>query len=160
MFSWHCYYFQSFNFIVFCLVQLYNRWGNAVCHGRESDIREGHKSFPSGHTSCKLRTVVAISCKFFYVCFGWFILWIGNLKLYRCYYLATFDVAIPIIWIIFKKKNQLDCAKHLRNKVLSSSCWSVRLGTFQAQDSRCLLFYSSFPSSECFKEDTWMPCEM
>ncbi|XP_011022565.1 PREDICTED: putative lipid phosphate phosphatase 3, chloroplastic isoform X1 [Populus euphratica] len=31
--------------------ELYNRWGNAVCHGRESDIREGHKSFPSGHTS-------------------------------------------------------------------------------------------------------------
>jgi len=21
------------------------------CHGKESDIKEGHKSFPSGHTS-------------------------------------------------------------------------------------------------------------
>jgi hypothetical protein len=60
----------------------------------------------------------------------------------------------------FEKEKSTRCAKHLRNKVLSSSCWSVRLGTFQAQDSRCLLFYSSFPSSECLKEDTWMPCEM
>ncbi|KAG8366668.1 hypothetical protein BUALT_Bualt17G0103500 [Buddleja alternifolia] len=29
----------------------YDRWGNVVCHGKHSDIREGHKSFPSGHTS-------------------------------------------------------------------------------------------------------------
>jgi len=73
MFGWHCYYFQSFNFIVFCLVQLYNRWGNAVCHGRESDIREGHKSFPSGHTSCKLRTVVAIYILQIFLCLFWLI---------------------------------------------------------------------------------------
>ncbi|KAL3654442.1 putative lipid phosphate phosphatase 3, chloroplastic [Castilleja foliolosa] len=29
----------------------YDRWGNVVCHGKASDIKEGHKSFPSGHTS-------------------------------------------------------------------------------------------------------------
>ncbi|EYU40818.1 hypothetical protein ABFS82_12G072000 [Erythranthe guttata] len=29
----------------------YDTWGNVVCHGKDSDIREGHKSFPSGHTS-------------------------------------------------------------------------------------------------------------
>ncbi|KAI3796142.1 hypothetical protein L1987_38807 [Smallanthus sonchifolius] len=29
----------------------YDRWGNVVCHGSNSDIREGHKSFPSGHSS-------------------------------------------------------------------------------------------------------------
>lgn len=29
----------------------YDRWGNVICHGKESDIKEGHKSFPSGHTS-------------------------------------------------------------------------------------------------------------
>ncbi|KAL1568385.1 putative lipid phosphate phosphatase 3, chloroplastic [Salvia divinorum] len=29
----------------------YDRWGNVVCHGKDSDIKEGHKSFPSGHTS-------------------------------------------------------------------------------------------------------------
>ncbi|PIN16468.1 Lipid phosphate phosphatase and related enzymes of the PAP2 family [Handroanthus impetiginosus] len=29
----------------------YDQWGNVVCHGHESIIREGHKSFPSGHTS-------------------------------------------------------------------------------------------------------------
>ncbi|KAH7571101.1 hypothetical protein JRO89_XS05G0253700 [Xanthoceras sorbifolium] len=26
-------------------------WGDVVCHGKASDIKEGHKSFPSGHTS-------------------------------------------------------------------------------------------------------------
>ncbi|KAK6115114.1 hypothetical protein DH2020_007383 [Rehmannia glutinosa] len=29
----------------------YDRWGNVVCHGKASEIKEGHKSFPSGHTS-------------------------------------------------------------------------------------------------------------
>ncbi|KAL1553615.1 putative lipid phosphate phosphatase 3, chloroplastic [Salvia divinorum] len=29
----------------------YDRWGNVVCHGKPGDIKEGHKSFPSGHTS-------------------------------------------------------------------------------------------------------------
>lgn len=29
----------------------YDQWGDVICHGNASDIREGHKSFPSGHTS-------------------------------------------------------------------------------------------------------------
>ncbi|CAI9096126.1 OLC1v1032205C1 [Oldenlandia corymbosa var. corymbosa] len=32
-------------------IDKYDKWGNVACHGKESDIREGHKSFPSGHTS-------------------------------------------------------------------------------------------------------------
>ncbi|PON34195.1 Lipid phosphate phosphatase [Parasponia andersonii] len=32
-------------------VDAYDRWGDVICHGKASDIREGHKSFPSGHTS-------------------------------------------------------------------------------------------------------------
>lgn len=32
-------------------IDKYDKWGNVACHGNESDIREGHKSFPSGHTS-------------------------------------------------------------------------------------------------------------
>ncbi|BAT93814.1 hypothetical protein LR48_Vigan02g243300 [Vigna angularis] len=32
-------------------VENYDKWGDVVCHGKESDIKEGHKSFPSGHTS-------------------------------------------------------------------------------------------------------------
>ncbi|KAK9024275.1 hypothetical protein V6N11_004444 [Hibiscus sabdariffa] len=30
---------------------VYDRWGNVVCHGNKADIKEGHKSFPSGHAS-------------------------------------------------------------------------------------------------------------
>ncbi|XP_041015106.1 lipid phosphate phosphatase 2-like isoform X3 [Juglans microcarpa x Juglans regia] len=30
---------------------LYDEWGGVVCHGEHSVIKEGHKSFPSGHTS-------------------------------------------------------------------------------------------------------------
>ncbi|KAI4357739.1 hypothetical protein L6164_001670 [Bauhinia variegata] len=32
-------------------VENYDKWGGVVCHGKDSDIKEGHKSFPSGHTS-------------------------------------------------------------------------------------------------------------
>ncbi|KAM1298985.1 hypothetical protein ACFX1X_025839 [Malus domestica] len=30
---------------------VYDKWGNVVCYGVKSVIKEGHKSFPSGHTS-------------------------------------------------------------------------------------------------------------
>ncbi|KAL8105898.1 hypothetical protein AgCh_029632 [Apium graveolens] len=29
----------------------YDQFGNVVCHGKTNEIREGHKSFPSGHAS-------------------------------------------------------------------------------------------------------------
>ncbi|XP_076917401.1 lipid phosphate phosphatase 2-like isoform X1 [Bidens hawaiensis] len=32
-------------------IDSYDKWGNVICHGNNSDIREGHKSFPSGHSS-------------------------------------------------------------------------------------------------------------
>ncbi|KAK4399982.1 putative lipid phosphate phosphatase 3, chloroplastic [Sesamum angolense] len=32
-------------------IDKYDRWGDVVCHGKASDIKEGHKSFPSGHAS-------------------------------------------------------------------------------------------------------------
>lgn len=44
----------------FQLVQLYDIvTGNVICHGEENLINDGHKSFPSGHTSCKLFLILA-----------------------------------------------------------------------------------------------------
>lgn len=41
-------------------VQVYDKvTRNVICNGAENVIKEGYKSFPSGHTSCKQ------SCKSF-----------------------------------------------------------------------------------------------
>ncbi|KAF3431935.1 hypothetical protein FNV43_RR26671 [Rhamnella rubrinervis] len=50
----------------------YDKWGNVVCHGKESDLKEGHKSFPSGHTS-------------------WSFAGLGFLSLYLCGKIKVFD---------------------------------------------------------------------
>ncbi|RVW16970.1 putative lipid phosphate phosphatase 3, chloroplastic [Vitis vinifera] len=40
---------------------VYDQWGDVICHGKDSIIREGHKSFPSGHTSSASCAVVVSS---------------------------------------------------------------------------------------------------
>ncbi|KAK9107064.1 hypothetical protein Syun_023075 [Stephania yunnanensis] len=30
---------------------VYDQFGNVICHGKKSDLKDGYKSFPSGHTS-------------------------------------------------------------------------------------------------------------
>ena len=47
--------------LVAIMLQEYDRWGNVKCHGEEGDIREGHKSFPSGHSSCKIPPILILS---------------------------------------------------------------------------------------------------
>ncbi|VFQ99952.1 unnamed protein product [Cuscuta campestris] len=37
--------------IIRIAVQVYDKLGNVVCHGVENILKDGHKSFPSGHTS-------------------------------------------------------------------------------------------------------------
>ncbi|XP_058194290.1 lipid phosphate phosphatase 2-like [Rhododendron vialii] len=32
-------------------IDKYDQWDNVICHGKDSVIKEGHKSFPSGHAS-------------------------------------------------------------------------------------------------------------
>ncbi|KAM7484598.1 hypothetical protein LguiA_000607 [Lonicera macranthoides] len=32
-------------------VDVYDRIGDVICHGKDSDLKDGYKSFPSGHTS-------------------------------------------------------------------------------------------------------------
>lgn len=46
-------YTQSYSQFGHFASQVYDQWGDVICHGDASIIREGHKSFPSGHTSCK-----------------------------------------------------------------------------------------------------------
>ncbi|XP_027188936.1 lipid phosphate phosphatase 1-like isoform X2 [Cicer arietinum] len=53
-------------------VAVYDKLGGVVCHGEASDIKEGHKSFPSGHTS-------------------WSFAGLGFLSLYLCGKIKVFD---------------------------------------------------------------------
>lgn len=53
-------------------VEVYDKLGGVVCHGKASDIKEGHKSFPSGHTS-------------------WSFAGLGFLSLYLCGKIKVFD---------------------------------------------------------------------
>lgn len=50
------YYYYFFSILIIASLylgsQVYDQLGNVVCHGKASVIKEGHKSFPSGHTSC------------------------------------------------------------------------------------------------------------
>jgi hypothetical protein len=42
------------------LVQLYDQvTGDVICHGEKSFLKDGRKSFPSGHTSCKFALISA-----------------------------------------------------------------------------------------------------
>ncbi|XP_027073242.1 putative lipid phosphate phosphatase 3, chloroplastic isoform X5 [Coffea arabica] len=38
---------------------VYDQWGNVECHGQKHILKDGRKSFPSGHTSC---LIVAMFC--------------------------------------------------------------------------------------------------
>ncbi|TQD92472.1 hypothetical protein C1H46_022033 [Malus baccata] len=51
---------------------VYDQLGGVVCHGKDSDIKEGHKSFPSGHSS-------------------WSFAGLGFLSLYLCGKIKAFD---------------------------------------------------------------------
>lgn len=63
----------------FQLVQLYDIvTGNVICHGEENLINDGHKSFPSGHTSCKLFLILASFAAFSQV--HDFLLWRRNAR--------------------------------------------------------------------------------
>lgn len=41
----------------------YDHWGNVICHGAKDILKEGYKSFPSGHTSCKQASIPIGFCK-------------------------------------------------------------------------------------------------
>ena len=75
--------------------QVYDTLGNVVCHGDKIVIKEGHKSFPSGHTSCKL--YCAYMATFFFL--GW-------IKVNLMENASTWPLDDYICWAIIKKKRK------------------------------------------------------
>ncbi|KAF8010181.1 hypothetical protein BT93_J0965 [Corymbia citriodora subsp. variegata] len=89
---------------------VYDRWGNVICHGTKSVIAEGHKSFPSGHTS-------------------WSFAGLGFLALYLAGKIKAFDhkghaaklivLFLPLLVASLVGISRLDDHKHHRQDVIA-----------------------------------------
>ncbi|KAK8691524.1 hypothetical protein V6N13_075034 [Hibiscus sabdariffa] len=64
---------------------VYDRWGNVVCHGNKADIREGHKSFPSGQSSLFVHAI------YYELDTEWSFAGLGFLSLYLSGKVKVFD---------------------------------------------------------------------
>lgn len=56
-----------------------------ICNGEKSVIKEGHKSFPSGHTSCALTSYLSLKVHILaieFVCLCWYAVLLHNNKKY------------------------------------------------------------------------------
>ncbi|GAA0149308.1 phosphatase [Lithospermum erythrorhizon] len=115
---------------------LYDALGNVLCNGKESDIREGHKSFPSGHTS-------------------WSFAGLGFLSLYLAGKIKVFDqrghvsklclVFLPLLFAALVGASRVDDYWHHWQDVFVGGLIGLSVATF------CYLQYFPPPyHSECW----------
>ncbi|KAF8010185.1 hypothetical protein BT93_J0965 [Corymbia citriodora subsp. variegata] len=100
---------------------VYDRWGNVICHGTKSVIAEGHKSFPSGHTS-------------------WSFAGLGFLALYLAGKIKAFDhkghaaklivLFLPLLVASLVGISRLDDHKHHRQDVIAGGLIGITVAVF------------------------------
>ena len=146
----------------FLISQVYDKLGNVICHGDADVIKEGHKSFPSGHTSCSYKK------KFFRSWFNSSLIWISG------YGILTFSISfcellswgrvfrwswLPVVVLIRKNKSFRSARSHCKtlhcfsSPAFCSSCRRFSSGWLLAPLAGCVRWrsdrYVHFPSSSC-----------
>ncbi|XP_018719975.2 putative lipid phosphate phosphatase 3, chloroplastic [Eucalyptus grandis] len=97
---------------------VYDQWGNVICHGKRNVIDDGHKSFPSGHTS-------------------WSFAGLGFLSLYLAGKIKAFDhkghvaklciVIFPLLVASLVGVSRLDDHRHHRQDVIVGGLLGITL---------------------------------
>ncbi|XP_039055219.1 lipid phosphate phosphatase 2-like isoform X2 [Hibiscus syriacus] len=117
---------------------VYDRWGNVVCHGNKADIKEGHKSFPSGHSS-------------------WSFAGLGFLSLYLSGKIKVFDrkghiaklciILLPLLAASLVAVSRVDDYWHHWNDVFAGGFLGLVVATF--------CYRQFFPNP--YDDDGWGP---
>ncbi|KAB2031907.1 hypothetical protein ES319_D05G336400v1 [Gossypium barbadense] len=117
---------------------VYDKWGNVVCHGNKADIKEGHKSFPSGHAS-------------------WSFAGLGYLSLYLAGKIHTFDrqghitklciTVIPLLAASLVAVSRVDDYWHHWNDVFAGGFLGLVVSAF--------CYRQFFPNP--YDDDGWGP---
>ncbi|CAK9151280.1 unnamed protein product [Ilex paraguariensis] len=117
----------------------YDKWGNVICHGKDSDIKEGHKSFPSGHTSWSFAGLSFLSL---YLS--------GKIKAFdrRGYIAKLCIVFLPLLLASLVGVSRLDDYKHHWQDVFAGGLLGLVVSTF------CYLQF--FPPP--YHNEGWGPC--
>ncbi|XP_043702842.1 putative lipid phosphate phosphatase 3, chloroplastic [Telopea speciosissima] len=120
--------------------EVYDNLGNVVCHGKAKVVREGYKSFPSGHTS-------------------WSFAGLGFLSLYLSGKIKAFDcmghvakiciVFLPLLLASLVGISLMDDYQHNWQDVFAGALLGLTVATF------CYL--QLFPPPH--HNDGWGPCE-
>ncbi|KAF8010173.1 hypothetical protein BT93_J0964 [Corymbia citriodora subsp. variegata] len=100
---------------------VYDQWGNVICHGKRSVIDEGHKSFPSKHAS-------------------WSFAGLGFLSLYSAGKIKTFDhkghvaklcvIFLPLLVASLVGVSRLDDHKHHQQDVIAGGLLGITVTVF------------------------------
>ncbi|XP_042501226.1 putative lipid phosphate phosphatase 3, chloroplastic isoform X2 [Macadamia integrifolia] len=117
-------------------MEVYDNLGNVVCHGKAGHVREGYKSFPSGHTSC----------------LGFLSLYLsGKIKAFDCmgHVAKICIVFLPLLVASLVGISLMDDYQHHWQDVFAGGLLGLTVATF------CYL--QLFPPP--YRSDGWGPCE-